>query len=234
MSCRPNVTGRKLLFCRRALGQFDKAASDATHPWRAVRLRVMCALFALLGGTALGIEPALVALDARDVINAGAPWKNMGVLGGVFVPIGKPSIQIINGVRAIRFDGTQDAYRGPSAPAAIAGDKRRAIEVWAYNADVGGDEETLVSWGKRGGPAGSLMAFGWGRNTVYGAASHWAEDLGWSGVPRARRWHYLVYTYDGATARVYDNGVPKGERAGVHLDTPSGTPIVIAAENGAN
>ena len=36
--------------------------------------------------------------------------------------------------------------------------------------------------------------------------AHWAADLGWNGTPSAGRWHYLVYTFDGKTARVYDNG----------------------------
>jgi hypothetical protein len=89
----------------------------------------------------------------------------------------------------------------------------RSIEVWAYN-PVLADEETMVAWGRRGGPAGSNMSFNYGANGTYGAVGHWAApDMGWSGNPPARQWHYLVYTYDGVdTARVYADGKLKTTR----------------------
>jgi len=48
-------------------------------------------------------------------------------------------------------------------------------------------------------------------NEVRAYGTHVA-DLGWSFVPSSGKWHYLVYTYDGHSARAYDNGVEKQAR----------------------
>ncbi len=43
-------------------------------------------------------------------------------------------------------------------------------------------EETIVSWGKRGGPEGTNMAFNYGNDGRYGAVGHWGGDtfdVGW-------------------------------------------------------
>lgn len=169
----------------------------------------------------------LVELDARDPSAGAEVWKNHTSLGD-FQRIGKPLMATVAGVRAVLFDGKQDAYRGVSS-AFLQGHAPRTIEVWAYNPSLDSDEETLVSWGKRGGPDTSVMAFGWGRNPAYGAATHWAADMGWNGVPTDRHWHYLVYTYDGKTAKVYDNGVEKNRRE-VLLQTADGFPLLVAAQ----
>ncbi len=171
----------------------------------------------------------LVDLDARDSSAGTETWQNRGSLGS-FKRIGNPKLIEIDGIPAVSFDGNQDAYQGPQTTGALEGRAPRTIEVWAYNPTVDSDEETLVAWGRRGGPDGSLMAFGWGRNPSYGAMAHWAADLGWNGVPKPKRWHYLVYTYDGATARVYDNGMEKSSRP-ISVRTGSGTTINLAAQN---
>ncbi|MCW3100177.1 MAG: hypothetical protein JWL77_5795 [Chthonomonadaceae bacterium] len=176
--------------------------------------------------------PLVVELDARDASAGTERWINHGMLGA-FERVGQPKVVEIGGVKAVAFDGKQDAYRSPVAPPEIVGRHPRTIEAWAYNPSLDSDEETLVSLGKRGGPSGTLLAFGWGRNPVYGAVAHWASDLGWNGVPKPKRWHYLVYTYDGKTARIYDNGLEKSARD-LALNTTAGFPIVLAAETSGN
>jgi len=172
----------------------------------------------------------LVDLDARDFPSAGAEWTNRGTLGP-FAAIGNPKPVTLNGVQAVSFDGRRDAFAGPRTVAALEDRAPRTIEVWAYNPSVDSDEETLVSWGKRGGPNASLIAFGWGRNPAYGAMAHWASDIGWNGPPPAKQWHYLVYTYDGRTARVYDDGVEKQSRQ-VAVRTAAGWPVLLGAQTG--
>ncbi len=189
-------------------------------------------LFALAQPVLAQMPGALfVDLDARDASAGTTRWINHGTLGA-FERVGQPKVVEIGGVKAVSFDGRQDAYRGPNAASEIAGSRPRTIEVWAYNPSLDSDEETMVCLGKRGGPGGTLLAFGWGRNPAYGAAAHWAADLGWNGVPKPKRWHYLVYSYDGKTARVYDNGLEKSARD-ITLNTPAGFPVVLAAETGA-
>lgn len=176
--------------------------------------------------------PLLVDLDARDGSAGGARWTNRGT-AGAFERLGQPKVVEIGGVKAVAFDGKQDAYRGPIAAPEIVGSHPRTIEVWAYNPSLDSDEETLVTLGKRGGPDGTLLAFGMGRNPAYGAVAHWAVDLGWNSAPRPQHWHYLVYTYDGKTVRIYDNGLEKSHRD-LTLNTAAGFPIVLAAETGGN
>ncbi len=174
----------------------------------------------------------LVSLDAREASAGTAEWKNAGSMGA-FERIGQPKVVEIGGVKGVAFDGKQDAYHGPKTAPEIAGSHSRTIEVWAYNPAIDSDEETLVSMGKRGGPAGTLLAFGWGRNPAYGAVAHWAAGIGWNGAPKPRRWHYLVYTYDGKTARIYDNALEKSARE-IALNTPAGFPVTLAAETGGS
>jgi hypothetical protein len=159
-------------------------------------------------------RPALVSLISTNLaagpLNA---WTNSGTLGGLFnAPTnGVPNIQSYYGVKAVIFDGANNYYTGPTAPGFITGNASRTIEAWIFN-PVAADEETIFSWGRRGGPDGSNNSFNHGLNASFGAVGHWgAPDVGWgspSNVLQAQ-WTYVVYTYDGDTGitRVYSNGV---------------------------
>ena len=113
-------------------------------------------------------------------------------------------------------------------------DPTRSTEVWAFNDSIP-DEETLVAWARRGGPAGTNMSFNYGDNGVYGAVGHWNSppDLGWQTTPAAGAWHHLVYTYDGTTTRVYADGtLDNSEELGSGvIATAGGFPIVVGARN---
>jgi hypothetical protein len=189
-----------------------------------------CAAVALLVCHAASAVAPLVDLDARAAVT-GAPWMNPGSLGGSFAPLGHPTVATVAGARAVTLDGIGDGFRGPNSSAAMDGGAPRTIAVWVYAPKIDRDEETIVSWGKRGGPDGTLMAFGWGRNGSYGAMAHWAADMGWNAVPRPGKWRFLVYTYDGRVARVFDDTVEKANR-GAALHTAAGLPILIGAQNG--
>ena len=153
---------------------------------------------------------------------------NSGPMGGFFRPtggagtapvIGGPLVDSPGGTSGIRLDGTDflqhvadDNTRIP-APASITGlDPKRSIDVWVYNPSIVA-EETMVSFGRRGGPNGSNMSFNYGNSGAFGAVGHWGgQDIGWGGaanVPSARNWHHLAYTYDGTTTRVYVDGVQR-------------------------
>src|SRR5690606_39718630 len=84
-----------------------------------------------------------------------------------------------------------DAYRSLDLPplGLVGLDPTRTIEVWAYNPTIAA-EETLVSWGRRGGGAGTNMSFNYGSNELFGAVGHWDfPDLGWGPVvPREGAW----------------------------------------------
>lgn len=169
---------------------------------------------------------------------------NSGTLGGLFEARGGgatvPAVTTINGVKAITFDGTDfmqlvgelGGAVTPPPEGLVGGNPSRSIEVWAYNPAIDG-EETLVSWGKRGGGDGSNMSFNYGSNGTWGAVGQWGSpDIGWAndgGAPAASAWHHLVYTYDGATQRVYSDGILLNEEA-VSLNTHANTSIQLAAQ----
>ena len=172
---------------------------------------------------------------------------NNGTLGGLFEARGGgatvPSITTVAGVKAITFDGTDflqlvGSIAGPliPPPAGLVGNDSSTIEVWAYNPAIDA-EETLVSWGKRGGPVGSNMSFNYGTEGRWGAVGHWgAQDLGYAdggGAPSPRLWHHLVYTYDGVTQKVFSDGLLLNQEP-VSLAIHPDTAIQIAAQLDGN
>jgi hypothetical protein len=194
----------------------------------------------------------LVDVDATQLSEGALPSiKNNGTLGGVFAATGPetaiPAVAVVGGTKGIRFDGGDflqlvTAVGGTIVPppAGLVGeDPSRSIEVWTINPEVAG-EETLVSWGKRGGPDGSNVSFGYGSDFRWGAVGHWGgdgPDLGWSndgGNPAPNKWHHLVYTFDPTThtSRVYANGkLANGEILDTgRLNTHPDTSILIGAQ----
>ena len=174
---------------------------------------------------------------------------NSGTLGGVFAATGPegeaPRVATVGGTKGIQFDGNDFLQHVTAAtdgqpvyaPAELTGpNPTRSIEVWAFNPALAG-EETLVSWGRRGGgPDGSNMSFNYGSDFRWGAVGHWGnQDIGWNnqgGGPAAGRWHHLVYTYDGTTTRVYADGAfANGEFVGdTRIDTIPDTTILLGAQ----
>jgi hypothetical protein len=187
-------------------------------------------------GVAVVAGTLFVDLRAADVKNGTALWPNRAGTGD-FTASGDP-VYVANvdgtGVAAVQFNAltpAADAYEGPTTTADLHGSSDCSIEVWAYNPEVAA-EETLVNWGRRGGPDGSNMSFNYGSNDTYGAVGHWgAPDMGWSGpTPTPGQWHYLVYTFDGVgTAKVYADGLVKTTET-MTLDTHADFPIRIAAQ----
>ena len=172
-----------------------------------------------------------------------------------FMAVGDPlKVTSAEGVTAIEFDGGADYFDGPPAAAGLVGPSpTRSIEVWAFNPAIA-SEETLVSWGRRGGPEGSNMAFNYGNHELFGAVGHWGggtADKGWNnddatvGAPAAGEWHHLAYTFDGTTTRVYADGELVGAEDvltshGITIDTHATDtggnplPIRIASQNDDN
>jgi hypothetical protein len=206
-----------------------------------MKSKLPAALVAAFAATASApLEAAvLVDLDATSLSPGALPtWINSGSLPGNFtgsatvpqVALTTPGAGGGNPVNAVRFTGSGTFYSGPIAPNSIGGQGARSIEVWAMNpATV--DEESLVSWGHRGGPAGTNLSFNWGHHGTWGAVGHWdAPDMPWLPQPAANQWHHLVYTYDGATVRLYVDGQANNSRA-LTLNTHQGFNIVIAGQN---
>ncbi len=174
----------------------------------------------------------LVELDARNASAGTVVWKSTGTLGD-FRRVGNPRVEELDGIRAVMFDGKADAYVGPKSVPAIEKRGKRSIEVWAFNPTVDAPEETVLSWGARGGPLATVLSLNYGDSAQWGAVTHWGADLSWGRTPTAGRWHYLVYTYDGNIARIYADGILRGQRE-VALATTANHEFVLAAQHAAN
>ena len=196
-----------------------------------IGITVFLFIFSCILNTKAEIQTAgvlLVNLDARHPSAGTEEWINSGTLSN-FTRYGQPVLKNIDGCKAVSFNGKNDACIGPPAIESIMGNCSRSIEVWAYNPNLQ-EEETMVAWGRRG-ERGRNMSFNFGSSREFGAATHWVSDMGWHSLPRAGEWHYLVYTYDGATVRVYHNTRGKNLRK-ISLDTASGPAINLAVQNG--
>jgi hypothetical protein len=163
----------------------------------------------------------LVDLDATgSPAGPMSQWQNTGTLGGDFIlPLGAtaPEVETQDGVNGARFYGpTGNDGRhmvGPDAPVGITGNGSRTVEAWIWNPDAQ-DDETIVSWGHRGGPDGSNSAFSHGTHPTWGAVGAWGPpDIGWKGTAKFRQWTYIVWTYDSAQnlSTVYTDGVEANE-----------------------
>jgi hypothetical protein len=195
----------------------------------------------VLGGT-------LVVLNATQLPEGPlASWSNGGNLGGSFVardPSSPPRVTSINRVKGVTMNGTE-YYTGPAAPVWITGNGAHTIEAWVYNPELA-DEETIFSWGRRGGGDGSNCSFNHGQNASYGAVGHWgAPDIGWDGNIVAAQWTHVAYTWDSETytTTVYKDGeAVVAETLDVPLviwatdDTPSAGPLPfrVASQNDSN
>jgi hypothetical protein len=178
-------------------------------------------------------QDLLVDLRAEDLPDGTGvtTWPNRGALDD-FIAEGTPVVEVVDGVKAVTFDGTS-WFEGPISIEGIEGAGTRAIEVWAYNPEIP-SEETIVSWSHRGGPTGTNIAFNYGNNGSFGAVGHWSTpDMGWWGnhspAPVANNWWQLVYTYDGSAARVYVNGEQESV-VEVELNTHAANIIRVAAQ----
>lgn len=141
-------------------------------------------------------------------------WSNAGTLGGSFTASGTPQVINVGGYRTVRLNGGAQYFTGPAADSAITGvNKPVTVEAWVHNPNIPG-EETVVAWGRRNGGDGTNASYNYGNHPNFGAVGHWGgPDMGWidnnitTGAPAANAWHYLVWTFDGTTERLYSDGV---------------------------
>ncbi|MDO8631706.1 MAG: LamG-like jellyroll fold domain-containing protein, partial [Phycisphaerales bacterium] len=151
-------------------------------------------------------------LDATQLAEGPlSTWTNKGSIKGSFASPANavPNVTTLQGSKGVTLNptGTAQYYTGPVAPVQVTGGGTRTIEAWINN-PVNADEETIFSWGRRGGPDGSNCSFNHGLNPTFGAVGHWGAgpDIGWNGRIAAGRWTYVSYTYDGNTVSVFMDG----------------------------
>ena len=198
--------------------------------------RILIAALALLS-TARAVDP-IINLDATNkVVGPLGTWSqtapvtsagNFTSAGGLTPSVSSVSLPSGGTVKAVLLTGSLSNYVGPVAPAAVTGSNSpRTVEAWVRNAAVAA-EETIISWGRRDTIASNTLnsSFNYGTSGTFGAVNHTGtgggtnSGVGWGTVPTADIWHYLVYTNDGTTDRVYVDGLETNSKA-VTLATAS-------------
>lgn len=187
----------------------------------------------------------VVDLDASKLpLGFVTSWRNQGWLGGDFVSSGAPVVQDLANGRGITFDGVSDYLTGPAAPVFVTANSARSVDAWIYN-PVAADEETIFSWGRRGGAAGSNCSFNHGGNALFGAVGHWdSPDIGWAGHVIVGRWTHVAYVFNptDSTTTVYSNGEQANTEPAGPLntwsvdDTTAANPLPfrVASQNDSN
>jgi hypothetical protein len=155
----------------------------------------------------------LVDLNAATLANGPLlTWTNSGSMGGRFTATAETAatVESVSGAKAATFGGT-NYYNGPVTPVFLTGNASRSVDAWLFNPAVAG-EESVIAWGRRGGPDGSNASYIHGTDATFGAMGQWGAgpDVGWgTNAPVAGEWTHVAYVYDGPTltATVYIDGV---------------------------
>ncbi|MDC0201090.1 hypothetical protein OAK04_01740 [Verrucomicrobia bacterium] len=194
----------------------------------------------------IALADVLIELDITGIETGPLETiENTGSLEGDFeAEFDIPNVETIDGVNAVTLDGNMDWYVGPDS-SLLAGSADRSVEAWVWNPEVPA-EETIVAWGRRGGPDASNWSMLYGNHGTWGALGGWggAADMpfvaGASEAPAINEWHHLVLTYNGQTnerAIYVDGALSNSENDGpifnTHETDTSGAilPIVLGNQN---
>lgn len=164
-------------------------------------------------------------------------WINKGTLGGQFEILGAtpPVAGSLGQFKSVKFENNPMVLRNAGAPvltpATITGPAANyTVCAWLYEPDPAlPDQQTYLSWAKRGGPDGSNCEFVYGTNPTWGAAGHWgAPDLPWGTPPSGGTWHNVIVTWNGSVESDYIDGVFSASETKT-LDIGPDLPIVLSS-----
>lgn len=207
-----------------------------------VRLRNACAipLSLLLAAPAFGAGTPLISVDASALpTGALTSWTNSGTLGGAFSnDTTTVNVDNTGGRNSVTFTGGNwmklvdpaNSNATIPAPASITGNNPYSVVAFLYNPAIA-LEEAYLTWAQRG-TSPRCAQFNYGTSVDFGAVTHWAgPDMGFIGVPAAATWHAIAVTFDGATERIYVNGVLNNSE-GKTLNLWAGQPVFLGTSYG--
>ncbi len=125
-----------------------------------------------------------------------------------------------------------------TVPLEIAGNNPVSAEAWIYATAVNQQNSCAISYGVQGGPSypEEDREFNYSDPCCGGGVSgdFGSYDTQWSTTPAPGAWHYLAWTYDGSTVRLYLDGQLNAYNSpGTPLSTPA-TVTGVGAGIGSN
>jgi hypothetical protein len=117
----------------------------------------------------------------------------------------RPKVQMVEGLKAVVFDGNDELISDVNAPASITGNMPFTVIYKVWNESFGTDEE-VFTWGKRGtNNRQAAVCFGDGSNWEAGAM--WGGNGTTTGgditfntyQPAPHQWHTIIHSYQGGT-----------------------------------
>jgi beta-xylosidase/regulation of enolase protein 1 (concanavalin A-like superfamily) len=176
---------------------------------------------AKFGSKGLLVDLDLTKLRLGSLVN---DIPNKGKLGGVISALNtyRPVVSMTEGKKVLLFHGLERLVLPNVAPASLLGNSSYSVSMWVFNPEIA-DEETIVSWTRKGGNDLSNVGIGYGKSKKTGAASHlgWA-DLGYKKLPKANAWHQITMVFDGTMERIYVDGeLDRQERRMLFVDNLS-------------
>ncbi len=142
------------------------------------------------------------------------------------------------GDHALRFNGGSMRVEVPHSVSLGSITNQFTMSLWAREITgtdhghllVGTNNHSNRNWLFQTGPWGGGQAYFW--SSTNGA---WQKSLGWR--PRMNEWDHIVFTYDGANLRAYQNGVLRsthGISGGANLPSFAGGALYIGGWHNAS
>lgn len=134
-------------------------------------------------------------------------FKNEGTLKGFFQGTSPLEVCMVEGVKALHFDGKNFLKLDQLSPETMNWNAPFTVSAWVYNPEVG-HGECIATWASREKMLqSSYVALMYGKGN-YGAVAHGdgAVDVSFKHIPQAGKWQHITASFDGALEHVYVNG----------------------------
>lgn len=161
-------------------------------------------------------------------------WRNAGSLGGVFAPVagkGVPKVEVVDGRRAVVFDGKGSLQASFMLPEQLAGGKPFTVMLWVYTPRTV-HHAVMLSLGSRPAVCAEFNNNVGGPNSAAAFNGFGGASLGHGkGQPSNGEWHHIAYSYAGGEEglfQVFLDGELSNQKK-VTLRTVAGQPVVLGS-----
>lgn len=178
-------------------------------------LLVSLVIFCCFNSLLLSAPRKLIYLDAA-VLPEGKlkSWRNLGTLGGAFVPVFRsvPLVENLKGQKAVNLSGVDILLRSTFAPPPTLNGKQSFTIIAKVYVPELAQRQTILSWSQEPEKS-AIFGLGKGRDAAFYNSGR--IKLGYTGgFPEPGTWHLLAFVYDKQKIRVYVDGWLNSEAEG--------------------